>query len=150
MQLVKRLWSEDAGAILSAEMVMVGTVGVLGAVAGLGAASDAVDGEFRELAASIRSFDQSYAVQGHRSCGAWKAGSIYIQQPVEKSIADLCGTTETDIAVLRERIERDQQRLRELQGNETGVTPEPTKPNDIETPKVKKKKKAKVKDSDAE
>ena len=39
MQLVKDLWQDELGLILSAEAVTVGTIGVLGAVVGLNMAS---------------------------------------------------------------------------------------------------------------
>ena len=45
MQLVNDLWQDEHGLILSAEAVMVGTLGVLGAVVGMNMASTAVDEE---------------------------------------------------------------------------------------------------------
>lgn len=97
MNVVKQLWNDDRGAVLSAEVVTVGTVAVLGAVAGLSTASNAIDGELKEFSYAIRSLDQSYSINGHRSCGAWTAGSCFTQRDVQESIQALCA--EPDAAV---------------------------------------------------
>jgi hypothetical protein len=94
MNLLKTFWSEEAGLVMSAELVMLGTVGVLGATVGLSAASTAINDEMVEFSHAIRSLDQSYHIEGHKSCRAWTAGSSYRQQDVAVSLADLCGLTE--------------------------------------------------------
>src|SRR5690606_34960632 len=76
---LQQLWQDESGVVLSAEVVTVGTLGVLGAVVGLNAAGTAIDGELKEFSSAIRSLDQSYCVSGHRSCRAWTAGSCYRQ-----------------------------------------------------------------------
>ncbi len=94
MNLLKKFWSDEAGLVMSAELVVLGTVGVLGATVGLSAASTAINDEMVEFGLAIRSLDQSYHVEGHQSCRAWTAGSSYQQQDVEISRADLCGQIE--------------------------------------------------------
>ncbi len=94
MNLLKNFWSDEAGFVVSAELVMLGTVGVLGATVGLSAASTAVNDEMLEFSHAIRSLDQSYHVEGHQSCRAWTASSSYRQQDVDISRADLCGQIE--------------------------------------------------------
>ncbi|QGQ23200.1 hypothetical protein F1728_11180 [Gimesia benthica] len=94
MKLLTNFWRDEAGLVMSAELVMLGTVGVIGATVGLSAASTAINDELVEFSHAIRSLDQSYEVQGHTSCRAWTAGSSYRQQDVEKSLADLCGQVE--------------------------------------------------------
>lgn len=91
MKLLTNFWQDEAGLVMSAELVMLGTVGVIGATVGLSAASTAINDEMVEFSHAIRSLDQSYEVQGHTSCRAWTASSSYHQQDVEKSLADLCG-----------------------------------------------------------
>lgn len=91
MKLLMNFWQDEAGLVMSAELVMLGTVGVIGATVGLSAASTAINDEMVEFSHAIRSLDQSYEVQGHTSCRAWTASSSYHQQDVEKSLADLCG-----------------------------------------------------------
>ncbi len=104
MQLVKDLWQDEHGLILSAEAVTIGTVGVLGAVVGLNMASTAVDEELKEFAFAIRSLDQSYGYVGHQSCRAWSARSSYRQQDVQVSLNDLCADGATDIRGIQEHV----------------------------------------------
>ena len=104
MQLVNDLWQDEHGLILSAEAVMVGTLGVLGAVVGMNMASTAVDEELKEFAFAIRSLDQSYGYVGHQSCRAWSAGSSYRQQDVQVSLNDLCANGATDIRGIQEHV----------------------------------------------
>ncbi|QDV18524.1 hypothetical protein Pan153_31820 [Gimesia panareensis] len=91
MKLLTNFWRDEAGLVMSAELVLLGTVGVIGATVGISAASTAINDELVEFSHAIRSLDQSYEVQGHTSCRAWTASSSYRQQDVDKSLADLCG-----------------------------------------------------------
>jgi hypothetical protein len=86
MSLLHALWRDEAGVILSAEMVLLGTIGVVGATVGINAAAKSVNEEMTDFARAMRSLDQSYSVPGYRSCGAWKAGSSYRQEDVEVSL----------------------------------------------------------------
>ena len=104
MQLVNDLWKDEYGLILSAEVVTIGTLGVLGAVVGLNMASTAVDEELKEFAYAIRSLDQSYGYVGHQSCRAWSAGSSFRQQDVQVSLNDLCADGATDIRAIQEHV----------------------------------------------
>lgn len=90
MNWIQALWRDERGAVLSAEVVTVGTVAVLGSITGLSVAANAVDGELKEFGYAIRSLDQSYAFNGHRSCGAYTAGSCFTQRDVQESIQELC------------------------------------------------------------
>lgn len=141
MNWIRGLWHDERGAVLSAEVVTVGTVAVLGAVAGLSAAANAVDGEMKDFAYAIRSLDQSYEINGHRSCGAWTAGSCYIQRPVQESIQALCAEPSNPGEVVTP----------EAQSPTPIITPDTDapKPNDLPAPAKKgAKKKAKEKKDD--
>jgi hypothetical protein len=108
MQSWKDLWRDEAGAVLSAEVVLVGSVAVLGAVVGLNTAATAVDEELKEFAAAIRSLDQSYGYAGHQSCRAWSAGSYYRQPDVEQSLSELCGESPANFEAIQRAV--DEQR----------------------------------------
>jgi Flp pilus assembly pilin Flp len=56
------LWNDEAGFVVSSELALVSTVGVLGMVAGLSEASNNVNGELQDVGAAFGSLDQSYAV----------------------------------------------------------------------------------------
>ena len=71
--LCKRLFDDESGVILSAEIVMVATVGVLALVAGWNAVSASLAGELADVANAFGSLNQSYNVKsinavGHARC----------------------------------------------------------------------------------
>lgn len=90
MRLLRALWNDEAGFIISAELVLIATLCVLGLVAGLTLVRDAVGGEFSDIACALRSLDQSYSYSGFRAwkrcgygCGttkAYTAGSFFSQK----------------------------------------------------------------------
>jgi len=90
MRIFRELWNDEFGVILSAEVVVLGTVGVLGLTTGLSMVSKSVNSELQDLAFAMRSLDQSYELPAQRGCGAYTAGSCFRQEPVEKSLALLC------------------------------------------------------------
>ena len=142
MLTVQKLWQDECGLVMSAEVVTIGTLGVLGAVVGLNAASTAVDQELKEFAGAIRSLDQSYGYVGHQSCRAWSAGSYYRQQDVQKSLADLCADGDTDIRAIQTHV--DAQRSAHLPAapaphpHVDSPEPVPVTPNQIQIPHLKK------------
>ena len=89
MQIWKDLWRDETGVVVTAETVMVGSVGVLGGVVGLNAAVTSVNAELNEFGAAIRSLDQSYEFQGYSTCKAAVAGSSFRQRPVAESLEEL-------------------------------------------------------------
>lgn len=95
MRLLREFWNDELGAVLSAEMVSVGTVAVLGTTVGLGALRDSVNEELVDTAKAIRSMDQSYSIPGRSGGGAWTAGSSFKQRPVAESLASI-GLTPTN------------------------------------------------------
>ncbi len=83
ISLLESLLLDESGAVLSAELALVGTMGVVGATVGLSAAATSVQEELAEVASAFRSLDQSYSIPEQRIGGAWTAGSSYAQ-PVAK------------------------------------------------------------------
>ena len=55
------LWRDEAGFIVSGELAMVSTLGVLGLVTGLAEVSNNVNSELKDVASAVR-FNQSYSV----------------------------------------------------------------------------------------
>jgi hypothetical protein len=75
--LVSRLWSDEAGFVVSSELVLIGTILVIGMVVGLTSLRDQVVQETADLAEAISNINQSYsfsAVTGHSSS---TAGSLF-------------------------------------------------------------------------
>lgn len=88
--LLRKFWRDEQGAVVSAELVTVGTVAVLGTTVGLSTVATAINEEMTDFAKAIRSLDQSYSFRGFTSCRASTAGSCFTQQPVNESILALC------------------------------------------------------------
>lgn len=89
MSLLQSFWKDESGSILSAEMVLLGSVGVVGATVGLKSLSHSINSELQELSYAFRSLDQSYCLSGYKSAYACTAGSAYKQQDVRVSLAEL-------------------------------------------------------------
>lgn len=67
---MKKLWSDEAGFIVSAELVLIATIMVIGLIVGLATVRDQVIQELADVAAAISNINQSYswsAVTGHTS-----------------------------------------------------------------------------------
>ena len=67
LRLAKDLWNDQAGFIISAELVLISTVGVIGLVTGLTCVRNAVNAELSDVACAITSLDQSYSYTGFHS-----------------------------------------------------------------------------------
>jgi hypothetical protein len=112
MKLLNELWNDEAGSVVSAELVLLGTLGVVGVGVGAAAIGNSAEDELGEIAYSIRSLDQSYRVNGFHGCGAWTAGSFYTQPPVEESLKQLRKEVRRERAALEKEL-RDAERARE-------------------------------------
>ncbi|MDB5388184.1 MAG: hypothetical protein JWM11_3830 [Planctomycetaceae bacterium] len=113
MSLWREFWEDEGGALLSAELVAVGTVAVIGTTVGLSTLSKSVNSELQEVAYSIRSLNQSYAFPGHASCRAWTAGSSYTQPDVNQSIHDLVGSAAAETkAITPPKVEEPSRKMR--------------------------------------
>lgn len=83
MNLFRILWTDETGVVLTAETVMLGTVGVLAMTAGVGAMSSAMNEELADVSRAFRSFDQSFQVTGYRvdSNGESSSNSVGSESP---------------------------------------------------------------------
>lgn len=76
--LLRRLWNDDCGAILTTEYLTLGTVVVLGGVGGLAAMRDSVNSEMSEFGNSVRAIRQQYSAPGFSAGGASTKGSAAV------------------------------------------------------------------------
>ena len=74
---MKKLWNDECGAILSAELVLVMTIVGLGMVVGLKAIQASVVQELGDVAASFGSINQSYSFSGITGHHSSTAGSFF-------------------------------------------------------------------------
>lgn len=63
-EMLKNLWNDNNGVILSAELVLIGTILVIGMLVGLVELQCAVVAELSDLGDAIGNFDQSYQTSG--------------------------------------------------------------------------------------
>ncbi|MDA0833879.1 MAG: hypothetical protein O3A29_11395 [Planctomycetota bacterium] len=77
MSFIKKLWSDDAGFVVTSELVLVGTVLVIGLTVGMTSLRDQVVQELGDLAISIGSVNESYSYSGVTGHTSSVAGSIF-------------------------------------------------------------------------
>jgi len=87
--MIKNFLSDEAGVIVSAEIVLVATILVLGMIVGLGELQSAIVGELSDVATAFGNVDQSYSTSGwvsYKASGGIKSrtyGSAYYDVPDE-------------------------------------------------------------------
>jgi len=74
-RMLRKLWSDDNGALLASEFVFMTSLLVVGTVSGLVAVRQALVSELTETANAIMALDQSYSFSGQSFAGASTAGS---------------------------------------------------------------------------
>ena len=78
MKSLYTLWNDDAGFVVSAELVLVATILVIGMIVGMTSLRNQVVEELVDVGQAIGSLSQSYAFAGTKKCNvAWTDGSYY-------------------------------------------------------------------------
>lgn len=76
--LFTKLLNDETGFLISAELILIATIAVLGLVVGLAEISASVNNELEDVASAFGSMNQSFSVSGSRSCGKGsKVGSSF-------------------------------------------------------------------------
>ena len=115
LRLAKALWNDQAGFIVSAELVLISSVGVIGLVTGLTCLRNAVNSELSDVSCAISSLDQSYCYTGFHSykdkcrcqIKARTAGSTNVHQVDEPELIPVSEHAQAEIIserVIGERI----------------------------------------------
>ena len=86
MVLARRLWEDDLGFVVSAELILVATILVLGMIVGLVSLRDQVVQELGDVAAAFSQLNQSYSFSGITGHTSTTAGSQFID------FTDFCDT----------------------------------------------------------
>lgn len=74
---LSRLWSEQQGAIISAEIVLVASILVLGVVVGLASLRDSVVTELADVGQAIGNLDQSFSFSGVMGHHVFTGGGFF-------------------------------------------------------------------------
>lgn len=82
MTLAKQLLNDEAGFIVSAELVLVATIVVIGLVVGLAELALNVNNELEDVGSAITCIQQSYCVDGASGHNGW-ASSSHFQDEAE-------------------------------------------------------------------
>lgn len=95
--MLHQLFNDEAGFVISAELVLVATLVVLGLIVGLSEVQHAVVSELNDVGDAIGKLNQSYSFSGFSkhdkySCHAFTRGSAFIDH------ADDCDNNECDLA----------------------------------------------------
>ena len=75
--LCQMLLQDDAGFIVSAELVLVATIAVLSAVVGLTEVASGINQELEDVGSAFGSINQSFCFDGVDGCKGWKKGSHF-------------------------------------------------------------------------
>ena len=96
--MLRKLWKDEAGFVISAELVLVLTIAVLAMIVGLSEVAIAVNTELNDISNAIGALDQSYYVTGFegndmKGCGKDKsstAGSRWTDSADDGDGNDTC------------------------------------------------------------
>ncbi|HTN04488.1 Flp family type IVb pilin [Planctellipticum variicoloris] len=78
MSLFARFMKEEAGFVVSSELVLIATIVVIGLIAGLTTLRDQVLQEIADVADAISEVNQSYSYSGVTSHTGSTAGSVFV------------------------------------------------------------------------
>lgn len=79
--MMKKLWSDENGAVISTELVLVLTILGIGLITGLKTIQQSLVSEFVDNAQAISSMNQSYYMAGMQGRTSSTAGSFYVDAP---------------------------------------------------------------------
>ena len=91
---MRKLWSDEAGFIVSAELVLIATILVLGMIVGLVSVRDQVVQELGDIALAFAVVNQSYSFSGITGHTSSTAGSLLADT------TDFCDEDQADPADL--------------------------------------------------
>jgi hypothetical protein len=85
MGMLHRLWNDEAGFVISAELVLVATILVIGLIVGMTSLRNQIVQELVDVGQAIGSLSQSYCFAGtFKPFVAWTDGSCYVD------VVDFC------------------------------------------------------------
>ena len=88
MMVLKRLWNDEAGFVVSTELVLLATVAVIGLLTGIVAVRDGVVSELSDVAGAVQEINQSYSYDGVIGHNAASSGTQFNDQLDECDSSD--------------------------------------------------------------
>ena len=77
LQITRSFWNDDAGFIVSAELILIATIAVLSLIVGLSEVAYGVNQELEDIGSAFGAMNQSYAYNGVAGHKGSAAGSHY-------------------------------------------------------------------------
>jgi len=77
MNIATQLLNDEAGFIVSAELVLVATIAVLGVIVGLSEVALNVNNELEDVGSAFSCIQQSYCVDGNSGHKGWTSNSHF-------------------------------------------------------------------------
>src|SRR6516165_4539616 len=96
--LMRKLWRDDCGALISAEFLFVATILVIGVIIGLTNVRSALNAELTELGNAFLALSQGFAISGQSGSGANVDGSQAFDTPGQ--LTGPISTPPTSISVI--------------------------------------------------
>ncbi|MEZ5944447.1 MAG: hypothetical protein R3C18_23915 [Planctomycetaceae bacterium] len=95
--MLNQLWNDEAGFVVSAELVLIATILVIGIIVGMSEIQHAVNAELNDVGDAIGSLNQSYCYSGFTKRDGWQEhaftrGSDFVD------VTDDCDNNQCDIA----------------------------------------------------
>ena len=109
MLVLKRLWNDEAGFVVSTELVLLATVAVIGLLTGIVAVRDGVVSELSDVAGAVQEINQSYSYDGVIGHSAASSGTQFNDQ------LDECDSTDDPTVVADNCITFNQPNVNEFQ-----------------------------------
>ena len=73
-----RMWNDEAGFIVSIELILIATIAIIGLITGLTAVRDAVVSELSDVAGAVQDLNQCYSFFGVVGHSGSTCGSDYV------------------------------------------------------------------------
>lgn len=91
---MRNFWNDETGFIISAELVLIATILVIGLIVGLSEVQTAIVHELNDFSNAIGALNQSYSFHGFTGCKSFTFGSHY-QDNLD--VCDHSGTNNPDL-----------------------------------------------------
>ena len=95
--MLMKLWDDEAGLIVSAELALVLTIGVLAMVVGLSEVAVAVNTELNDISNAIGALNQSYSYTGFVAKDGYKGKSFVAGSSFSDATDDCDRNTSCDL-----------------------------------------------------
>ena len=96
MNVLKRLWRDEAGVTYTIEIILVATVVSLGLIVGMSALRDSVNNELADVGSAIDELNQTYVIDSIRGHSAGVSASNHIDDTDYCDLEDDASATQAE------------------------------------------------------